>query len=299
MTIIPIDEVVHFDFITSHPTTQAATDADSTPTFDVFEEDTDTPILSAQNATKRTSKTGNYRGSFTASAANGLEVGKCYSVTASATVNSVAGKGVVLRFRCGPAESEAGVPMVRLTTAGVAAIWDALVAGITTANSIGKRIVDYLTGDVYGVVNHGTYGLAALKTLIDAVQTSVTAVDDYVDGEITQILTAVGTTLDDYVDDLETRLTAALATALQAHALGVGRLVVGVGSTTTAVVFDTVNGAAPSAVNDFYKGRHIVFTSGALTLQATSITSYDGATTTATVPTITGAPVAAVTAIIV
>lgn len=30
-----------------------------------------------------------------------------------------------------------------------AAIWNALTSGISTANSIGKRIVDYLTGDIY------------------------------------------------------------------------------------------------------------------------------------------------------
>ncbi len=38
---------------------------------------------------------------------------------------------------------------VTLTAASVQAIWDALSAALTTANSIGKRIVDYLTGDVF------------------------------------------------------------------------------------------------------------------------------------------------------
>ena len=108
--IVPIDEVVHFDFFTHHPTTAAVTDADSTPTFDVYEEATDTGLLGATNATKRTSLTGNYRGSFTASAANGFEAGKWYNVNASATVNAIAGKGRVMHFRCGPAESAAGVP---------------------------------------------------------------------------------------------------------------------------------------------------------------------------------------------
>lgn len=36
-----------------------------------------------------------------------------------------------------------------LSAGGVQAIWDALVAGLTTVGSIGKRIVDYLTGDSY------------------------------------------------------------------------------------------------------------------------------------------------------
>ena len=52
-------------------------------------------------------------------------------------------------------------------------------------------------------------------------------------------------------------------------------------------------------ISMFYKGRVIVFTSGTLAGQATSITSYDGATLTATVPALTGAPAATVTAVIV
>lgn len=110
--LIPIDEVVYFDVITSSPTTAAAIDADSTPTFDVYEEATDTGLLGATNFTKRTSLTGNYRGTFTASAANGFEAGKWYSVIASATVGAVAGKCVAKSFRCAPAESQAGVPKI-------------------------------------------------------------------------------------------------------------------------------------------------------------------------------------------
>jgi hypothetical protein len=112
MSLIPIDEVVHFDVVTHHPSTGAVTDADSGPTYDVFEENTDTPILDDQTLTKRTSLTGNYRGSFTASAANGFEAGKWYSVVATATVNSVTAKVVAAHFRVAPAESAAGVPKI-------------------------------------------------------------------------------------------------------------------------------------------------------------------------------------------
>ena len=110
--LVPIDEVVYFDVTTHHPATGAVTDADSTPTFEVFEEATDTDIGVGGNLTKRTSKTGNYRGTFTASAANGFEAGKWYSVIASATVNAIAAKAVAKSFRCAPAESSAGVPIV-------------------------------------------------------------------------------------------------------------------------------------------------------------------------------------------
>lgn len=105
---IPLDEVIHFDVITSNPTTGAAADADSTPTFAVYEEATDTDIGVGGNLTKRTSLTGNYRGTFTLSAANGFEVGKWYSVIASATVSTVAGKAVARNFRVIAAEATAG-----------------------------------------------------------------------------------------------------------------------------------------------------------------------------------------------
>ena len=138
-----------------------------------------------------------------------------------------------------------------------------------------------------------------LDLLIDAIIAAIDTVDNFLDTEMAAVLEDTSTTLDDLVDDLEGRLTAALATALTAHALGIGRGVVDTGSTTTAVVFELVNGATPSAVDDFYNGRHIVFTSGALTLQQTSISDYTGATKTATVPALTGAPADDVTFLIV
>lgn len=109
---IPLDEVLYFDCITTHPSTGAATDADSTPTFAVYEEATDADIGIGGNLTKRTSLTGNYRGTFTASAANGFEVGKWYSIIGSATVNAIAGKAVLRTFRIVLAESVAGEPKV-------------------------------------------------------------------------------------------------------------------------------------------------------------------------------------------
>lgn len=95
------------------------------------------------------------------------------------------------------------------------------------------------------------------------------------------------------------RLTEALATQLVAHSLGVGRGVADAGSSTTSLVFKTVNGVAADATDDHYNGRHVVFTSGVLFLQAVSITDYDGASTTATISTATDIPAEDVTFIIV
>ena len=92
-----LEETITVDFVTSNASTGAAADADSTPTVEVFEDATDTAILTP-TAVKRTDKTGNYRVPVACTAANGFEAGKSYNVVASATVNSVDGKGVVERF---------------------------------------------------------------------------------------------------------------------------------------------------------------------------------------------------------
>lgn len=186
--LIPIDEVVHIpDGCLHDPSTGGISDADSTPTFSVFEEATDTPILADQSMTKRTSLTGDYRGTFTASAANGFEAGKWYNVVATGIVGGVTGKKTVLHFRCAPAEASAGVPMVqvsavtagaiaaasfaanaldavwstatRVLTAGTnlsipsaatiaAAVWDYLTSAATTAGSLGKLLVDNVNATI-------------------------------------------------------------------------------------------------------------------------------------------------------
>jgi hypothetical protein len=89
---------------------------------------------------------------------------------------------------------------------------------------------------------------------------------------------------------------------LSAHLPAVLKVVIGIGSTTTSLVLNAttgIDGAAPSAVNDFFNGRVIVFTSGALAGQATSISDYVGSTVTLTVVALTSAPSAADTAVIV
>jgi hypothetical protein len=229
MSLVPIDEVVHIPDVTTHdPTTGAVTDADSAPTFDVFEEATDTPILSAQTMTKRTSKTGDYRGVFTASAANGFEAGKWYNVVVSGTVGGIAAKKAGMHFRVAPAEVTAGVPVGDLSAPAVALIWDEPASGHVTAGTFGDKF--------------------------------------------------------------------------RAHQAAVLKVVVGAGSTTTAVVLNSstgIEGAAPSSVNDHYNGRVVLFISGTLAGQATAITDYVGSTKTLTVVALTSAPSAGDLAILV
>jgi len=106
--IVPIGQIVYFDAITN-TSTGNVTDADLTPTWDVFEQENDTAILSG-NFTKRVGHTGNYRAKFELTDTTGFIVGNFYSVIGNATVDGTVGKCVCLIFRCGPVEEEVAVP---------------------------------------------------------------------------------------------------------------------------------------------------------------------------------------------
>lgn len=134
---IPLDEVIYFDAIVTTPSTGAAVDADSTPTFAVYEEETDTDIGVGGNLTKRTSLTGNYRGTFTLSAANGFEVGKWYVVIGSAVVGGVTGKAVLKSFRVVLAEATAGKPIVDASS-----VLDVDMTAHQTQGTLGQAIGD-------------------------------------------------------------------------------------------------------------------------------------------------------------
>lgn len=113
---IPLDDVFHFDATTRTP--GGLVDADSTPAWSVYEEDTDTAIQSG-SMTRRSGLTGRYRGSVTCSAANGFEIGKWYSVQVSATVNTVVDAIEIAKLRCVPAETSVGLPQVQLSSNGL------------------------------------------------------------------------------------------------------------------------------------------------------------------------------------
>jgi hypothetical protein len=164
---IALDEVVHFDVLTHSPTTGAITDADATPTFEVFEEATDTDIGVGGNLTKRTSKTGDYRGTFTASAANGFEAGKFYVVVASATVGGTAGKAIALHFQMGVAETTAGVPKTDVYDA--AAVGTALLDlanGVETGYTL-RQALRVMAAVLCGKVSGGP-GAPVFRDMTDA-----------------------------------------------------------------------------------------------------------------------------------
>ncbi len=204
---IPIDEVIYFDIITTNPATAVVSDADSTPTFEVFEEATDTDIGVGGNLTKRTSKTGNYRGTFTASTANGFEAGKWYSVIVSATVAGVSSKFVAKQFRVIPTESTAGVPQVDVVRisgdSGAADSLEAILDGngaTVTFNEL--DILSDVTIDGNLVINGSTafFGDVTIATSLNIVTMAVTtnniswnsAWDTEVQSEVDDALIAKG-----------------------------------------------------------------------------------------------------------
>lgn len=187
MSLIPIDEVVFFDVVTHVFATGVSTNADSSGTFEVYEESTDTAILTAQALVLRAGATGVYRGSFTASAANGFEAGKWYSVVASSTVSSVAGKCVVMGFRVAPAESVAGVPKVDPST------WDGtdITTGVPLAPTVAGRTLDVSAGGEAGL-DWANIGSPTTAQNLSATNIDVDQVVASVSGAVGSVTGAVG-----------------------------------------------------------------------------------------------------------
>lgn len=87
-----LDDLLTFAANTHTPATGAATDADSVPTYRVYEDETGTAILTGSMAKlDDANTTGFYSEQITLSAANGLEVGKSYTIYVSATVGGIVG----------------------------------------------------------------------------------------------------------------------------------------------------------------------------------------------------------------
>jgi hypothetical protein len=87
-----IDDLLTFVCNTHRVDTGVATDADSVPSYRVYEDETTTPILTGSMALLDSANTaGLYSEQITLSAANGFELSKSYTIYISATVNGVTG----------------------------------------------------------------------------------------------------------------------------------------------------------------------------------------------------------------
>lgn len=93
-----LGETITIDFGTYSPSTGASAAADSTPSVYVFEETTDTAILTP-TPVQRTGYTGIYRVQVACTSGNGFEAGKSYSVVASATVETITARVPLTSFQ--------------------------------------------------------------------------------------------------------------------------------------------------------------------------------------------------------
>lgn len=137
MNPVFLSDSVWLHFGTSSPTTGAATDADSTPTVVVAEDGTDM----GYSPTVTNVATGLYKVQIAATAANGFEAGKRYSVYATATVDGITGRDGIAEFEVLAVDLSTALDApvsTRLETAGYTAPLDAAgtraAIGLASAN---------------------------------------------------------------------------------------------------------------------------------------------------------------------
>ena len=97
---ILLDQSVHFSITTHHPVSGFAFNADISPVFYVFEENSDTHIVTG-SLTQRTGFLGVYRGTFNTTLANGFDVNKWYNVVVSGIVQGVQSFHAPMNFYLG------------------------------------------------------------------------------------------------------------------------------------------------------------------------------------------------------
>jgi len=90
-----LEQTLTFTATTHNPSTLLAQDADDPPTYRVYEDENETPLLTGSMALFDAANTdGIYTEQIVLSAANGFEVGKTYFIVKTATVDSFTGNAV-------------------------------------------------------------------------------------------------------------------------------------------------------------------------------------------------------------
>lgn len=96
---VVIEDNLVFSVTTHDPDTGVLTDADSVPTYRIYEDETATPILTGSMAKlDDANTTGFYTELIACTAANGFESGKSYTIYVIATVDSDQG-GISYGFK--------------------------------------------------------------------------------------------------------------------------------------------------------------------------------------------------------
>lgn len=163
-----IDDVVTFYANTHRFDTGAATDADSAPSYRVYEDETGTAILSGSMALLDSTNTaGFYSEQITLSAANGFEKGKSYAVYIQATVNSVTGA----THHTLQIEAEVDANVVSDKTGY--ALTSAYDAAKTAATQTSVDTIDDLLDTEVGAIKTETDKIASIKAKTDSLTFTV------------------------------------------------------------------------------------------------------------------------------
>ena len=192
-----IDDYLTFCCNTHDPDTGVATDADSVPTYRVYEDETGTPILTGSMAfLDAANTTGFYSERIQLTTANGFEKGKCYTVYIAATVDSDPGT-THHNFQI---EAEVDANTVSVTP-------DVNVAQISGDSGAADNAEAFFDGTGYAGTNNVIPTVSALTG-----HTAQTG-DGFarLGAPAGASLAADLLTIDNLVDDLESRLTAARA----------------------------------------------------------------------------------------
>lgn len=277
-----IDDTCTF-YANSHtPSTGAAVDADAVPGYNVYEDETGTPIIAAGVMAKLddAGTTGFYSEQITLSAANGFEAGKSYCIRITIVVGGVTGTQLQT-LQIGArvdARLWAGLPTVDLpliptvagrtldvSTGGEAGLDWANIGSPTTAQNLSATNidVDQIVASVSGAVGSVT---GAVGSVTGAVGSVTGAVGSVAAGGITAASIATGAIDAD-------ALAADAATEIRSLASGTSDS----GTTTTMV-----DAARTEADTDYWKDQWIIFTSGNLLGQCRLITGFNAATDTIT-----------------
>jgi hypothetical protein len=213
-----IDDLLTFYANTHRFDTGAATDADSVPSYRIYEDETGTAILTGSMALLDSSNTaGFYSEQITLSAANGFEKGKSYAVYISAAVNSVTGATHhTLQIE---AEVDANTVSPTVVNANVTQLGGSSIdqsGGLINAN-VKQISTDATAADNAEAFFDGT-GYAGTNNVIPLVTTVTNLTNAPTNGDLTTAMKAsvnaeADTALADYDAPTHTELTAELATA--------------------------------------------------------------------------------------
>jgi hypothetical protein len=163
---------------------------------------------------------------------------------------------------------------VTLAASAIQAIWDALTSALTTAGSIGKRIVDYLTGDAYvrlGAPAGASHAadVAAVKTDTAAVKTKTDYLPSATAGAAGGVFIAGSNAATSVTTALTANITGNLSGSVGSVTGAVGSVTGAVGSVTGAV--GSVTGAVGSVTGNV--GGNVTGSVGSVAAGGIGVTS--------------------------